>query len=94
MFGWLRKRLRNWLLVDEEEKSVTLEVLMDGAVRQVSVQGAIGMKLNCFVPHRGGVYQRLIGEGQACDKHKFWKLWQRFGGKFVWEDGSRFEPPA
>ncbi len=95
--GWLRRKLRAWLLDEPAELDFRLEALVPtkrGAVTDLFlIQGARGVKL-LGIPaddSDGGV--RLIGEEGVKDKEHFWRLWKHFNPDtpLQWEDGEPFE---
>ena len=95
MMGWLKKRLRRWLL-DSEAKPVDrlIPVRIGSAIWTVEAREVIGLKLSCIFVLDGKTSVILVGAEQAFDKAGFWRLWKELGGKASWEDGTRFEPIA
>ena len=97
MLAWLKRKLRNWLLEDDElnfnldciisyerkPKSITYLISRSSGLR------LYGVPIN--QPEISG--SRLIDEREACNKKQFWKLWKHFSSDNVcWEDGKPFEP--
>ncbi len=98
MFKWLRKKLRDWLLADDE-LSFELECFFreknDVLCASYLITGSVGLCLEGTLLQPPGTGARLIGEGVARDKAHFWKLWHYFnpGTSLTWEsDGAKFDP--
>lgn len=88
---WIKQKLRNWLLEDEEAKgSTSLEVLIDGKLEKVTAQGFAGLRLICTSRERPE--QLTISAAQARDESKFWHIWRRFAGSLQWDDGTPCNP--
>ncbi len=89
---WLRNKLRQWLLSQEEDQPITeIDVVVDGRCQQGSIARQVyGLKL--MVRLDNGVF--LIGPKQCVDPKRFWRAWgQRVStDQITWEDGSQFKP--
>lgn len=93
MLGWIRDRLRAWLLDPPPEPPApsTIEVRSEGRITRARIIGAQGLYL--MIENGRGVL--LIGEVQAVDKREFWRAWKHWQtDEVTWEDGSVFEPPG
>lgn len=89
MLNWIRDKLREWLT--PERRVDALECLIEGKVRRMAVQDAIGMKLLVT----DGIGSWLVGHDQVLNAADFWAAWgQRSKGEYVWDDGSPFKPGA
>jgi hypothetical protein len=96
MLGWLRKRLRRWLL-DPADDDPFIEVAdRDGRVRRMQAVGAVGLRLVCKPVGDRGLSQTMVAEGDVTNREKFWRLWKRFSShqNLRWESGEDFEPGA
>lgn len=89
MLSWIRDKLKRWL--EDERRVDTLECLIEGRIRRMAVQSAVGMKL--MVTDGAGTW--LVGHDQVLNATDFWAAWgQRSNGEYVWDDGSPFRPGA
>lgn len=88
MLKWLKTKLRNWILEEEEgpEDHRFLEILEDGKVIRVRVLTSMGMYLR--VMPLDGRGERIITSIQCVDPRKFDKAWEFLhkDSKLEWED--------
>ena len=93
MMGWLKKKLKRWLL-DSEAVPRTIQAIHNSELRSMSVQEVIGLKLRCVYVYQGWSITVLIGSTQTPNPTEFWRLWKQLGGQANWGDGTKFEPTA
>ena len=89
MLNWFKKKLRDWILEDNEPPSRELEVYVKGHIEKVTAIQQIGLYLRCVC--RDGA-ECLINSEKSRDTKVFNKLWKHMGGKkMTWEDGTPYE---
>jgi len=88
MLGWLKKRLRRWLELDEPARVNSLECLIEGQLHRMAVGEPVGVRLTVYDGR--GTY--LVGASQCIDKHEFWRAWSQRTKPITFEDGTPFEP--
>lgn len=88
---WLKRWLRSWLDVPEQEGPAPriLEVELNGELDRVLVTGVLGLHLQAN--RKGGM--QLISEAQCVDRDHFWRLWKELNTtSYETEDGTPFDP--
>lgn len=76
-----------------EDDDTSLTILVNGELRSVIAFSTCGMMLQVNT----GSGMRLIGEGMAADRARFWRIWQKLREHqppIKWADGREFRPPV
>jgi hypothetical protein len=94
MIKWLRKKLRKWLIEEEDDDYLDYRCRVGAEMKVMrgAATGAMGTCLRvCSIDPSVG--ERIIGSGEALNQKRFWRLWKRFQGNATieWEDGTPFE---
>lgn len=95
MIGWLKRRLRKWLLEDEKTDDVFLECRIpkkEYGTKLVTYQITNSQGIRLLGENDGEI--RLVGENDTIDRDKFWRIWRKFNphNDLRWEDGEVFDP--
>ncbi len=85
MLTWLKRKLREWLLTEEERSPKPyLDCSVNGKHVIFRITGTHGFLL--WGTSKDGT--RLVGEGMACDVDHYRRLWKHLnkGNVFTWEE--------
>ena len=86
--NWLKRKLRQWLDLEDPRRVDSLECWIEGKLKRVSVGEPVGLRLMVYCPE--GTF--LIGESQCINKRDFWKAWSQKTKPITFEDGTPFQP--